>query len=326
MISPHHVSHPFLLLLLLRVLSTVAQSSLVCGTIGYHDEVNVSNYMGNFFYRGLTSFTLCAAYCKKDPRCEYFRYSYYSDADSQYCEFFNIDMSVLQSPDVSGANIYSTANFTVDSTSPFYYYDVGCAFPLFEEPVTVTSISTLAAITVTSTQLATIISTLPAVTKTSTVAGAAVITTQTTTQTLPAQTRTVTAPVYLTTTLTAVQNVTPQTSTVYYPVTTTISGLARTITASYMSTATAYVYVTSTRTLPAQTSTVYYAVTSTATSTAVYYLTATLTATITAQAQATQAPSPPPPQTITRISTRTYLSTTTDVRYLRTVTATRRVC
>ncbi|KAF3032705.1 hypothetical protein E8E12_001321 [Didymella heteroderae] len=113
--------------------------------------------MSNAFYGGLTSFTLCSSYCLKDSRCEAFRYSYWSDAGSQYCEFFDVDIF---------------ANFTADSTSPYYYYDRGCAFPPFEDPVTVTSVSTPAAITVTSTRLATLTSTLSGVTITSTVAGA----------------------------------------------------------------------------------------------------------------------------------------------------------
>jgi hypothetical protein len=52
--------------------------------------------MSTAFYDGLTSFLLCSAYCQKDARCESFRYSYWSDADSQYCEFFDEDMYVVQ--------------------------------------------------------------------------------------------------------------------------------------------------------------------------------------------------------------------------------------
>ncbi|KAF2439114.1 hypothetical protein P171DRAFT_490550 [Karstenula rhodostoma CBS 690.94] len=45
--------------------------------------------MGNFFYKAPSTFALCADFCKNDfPQCKSFRYSYYSDADSQYCEFF----------------------------------------------------------------------------------------------------------------------------------------------------------------------------------------------------------------------------------------------
>lgn len=45
--------------------------------------------MGNFFFKAPSVFALCADFCKRDyPRCKSFRYSYYSDADSQYCEFF----------------------------------------------------------------------------------------------------------------------------------------------------------------------------------------------------------------------------------------------
>jgi N-acetylneuraminic acid mutarotase len=69
---------------------TTAQS-LICGTLGYHDNNNISYYGGNFFYGTQSSFTICAAYCKQDQSCKGFRYSYWSDSGSQYCEFFNVD-------------------------------------------------------------------------------------------------------------------------------------------------------------------------------------------------------------------------------------------
>ena len=83
----------YLLILLASVSSAVAQGSN-CGTLGNHNELSYPNYMGNYFYHGLTSFALCTIYCQRDARCEAFRYSYWSDADSQYCEFFNdrVDM------------------------------------------------------------------------------------------------------------------------------------------------------------------------------------------------------------------------------------------
>jgi hypothetical protein len=80
-----------LLLLILHVL-TVAAQSLICGTTGDHDEVDTSWYMSNAFYGGLTSFKLCSSYCLQDSRCLAFRYSYWSDANSQYCEFFDVPM------------------------------------------------------------------------------------------------------------------------------------------------------------------------------------------------------------------------------------------
>ena len=67
-------------------------SAQICGTLGYHNATNLSYYMGNFFYNGLSTFTLCAAYCQQDTQCEAFRYSYWSDANAQYCEFFNTRM------------------------------------------------------------------------------------------------------------------------------------------------------------------------------------------------------------------------------------------
>lgn len=77
---------------ILSLLSLTAAQSLICGTLGYHDESAITYYMGNFFYSGLTAFALCAEYCQEDTRCEAFRYSYWSDADTQYCEFFDTDL------------------------------------------------------------------------------------------------------------------------------------------------------------------------------------------------------------------------------------------
>jgi hypothetical protein len=63
---------------------------IICGEIGIHNDSRISYYMGNFFYKGPATFALCALYCKKDTgRCKSFRYSYYSDAAAQYCEFFD---------------------------------------------------------------------------------------------------------------------------------------------------------------------------------------------------------------------------------------------
>jgi hypothetical protein len=61
----------------------------ICGAVGYHDPDKISYYMGNFFYKGPTTFALCASYCMKDDPCKAFRYSYFSDAAAQYCEFFD---------------------------------------------------------------------------------------------------------------------------------------------------------------------------------------------------------------------------------------------
>jgi hypothetical protein len=62
----------------------------ICGLIGIHNDTKISYYMGNFFYKGRQSFSLCALYCRKDSnRCKSFRYSYYPDAAAQYCEFFD---------------------------------------------------------------------------------------------------------------------------------------------------------------------------------------------------------------------------------------------
>ncbi len=66
-----------------------ASAQLICGTLGYHDVTNLYFYMSNGFYNGLSTFALCASYCQKDSLCKAFRYSYWSDAGSQYCEFFD---------------------------------------------------------------------------------------------------------------------------------------------------------------------------------------------------------------------------------------------
>jgi hypothetical protein len=56
-------------------------------------ETLMTNYMGNFFYRGPDTFALCASYCKSDPtRCKAFRYSYWADADAQYCESYDFGL------------------------------------------------------------------------------------------------------------------------------------------------------------------------------------------------------------------------------------------
>lgn len=76
--------------LLLAVAAMGAWAANICGTIGIHNSSKVDYYMGNFFYKGPSIFTLCASYCKKDsPKCKSFRYSYWGDAAGQYCEFFD---------------------------------------------------------------------------------------------------------------------------------------------------------------------------------------------------------------------------------------------
>jgi hypothetical protein len=70
------------------IVGTIAVT--ICGTKGAHDESKISFYMLNAFYKGPTTFALCALYCKKDSgKCKSFRYSYWSDAATQYCEFFD---------------------------------------------------------------------------------------------------------------------------------------------------------------------------------------------------------------------------------------------
>ena len=80
----------FSLILSLVSLTPLVAAANVCGLVGIHNDTLISYYMGNFFYKGPTTFALCAAYCKTDPtKCKAFRYSYWSDAQAQYCEFFD---------------------------------------------------------------------------------------------------------------------------------------------------------------------------------------------------------------------------------------------
>lgn len=64
------------------------EADQVCGGIGTNNATGVTFYMGNFFFKAPSTFALCANFCQNDDRCKSFRYSYYSDADAQYCEFF----------------------------------------------------------------------------------------------------------------------------------------------------------------------------------------------------------------------------------------------
>lgn len=77
------------LLLLTALHVQQAISARICGSIGKHDYSGTTFYMGNFFFKAPSTFALCAGFCQNDyPRCKSFRYSYFSDADAQYCEFF----------------------------------------------------------------------------------------------------------------------------------------------------------------------------------------------------------------------------------------------
>ena len=59
-----------------------------CGVVGSFNQSITNFYMGNFFYNAASTFALCADVCQNDSNCLSFRYSYYSDANAQYCEFF----------------------------------------------------------------------------------------------------------------------------------------------------------------------------------------------------------------------------------------------
>ena len=83
--------HSFVLILLtvLGLFVPRNDAGQICGDIGTHNYTGITYYMGNFFFKAPSTFALCADFCKNDyPRCKSFRYSYYSDADAQYCEYF----------------------------------------------------------------------------------------------------------------------------------------------------------------------------------------------------------------------------------------------
>ncbi|KAH9877977.1 hypothetical protein J1614_003194 [Plenodomus biglobosus] len=161
-------SQSLLLLLSITTVSTAA----ICGLVGIHNPDALDLYMGNFFYNGPSNFALCAAWCKNDPtRCRSFRYSYYGDSNSQYCEFFD---GALE------------GNVTPDSSQPFFYYDVACGFPDFVPASTVTSTTTVGdggaaapAQTITTTQFQVITETQMQITTTTTTATATTTTTTT---------------------------------------------------------------------------------------------------------------------------------------------------
>ncbi|KAF2851380.1 hypothetical protein T440DRAFT_62170 [Plenodomus tracheiphilus IPT5] len=121
----HKATIPLSFLAFLSYLIASVSAATICGFVGIHDANVLNQYMGNFFYNGPSNFALCAAWCKNDPNnCRSFRYSYYGDANAQYCEFFD-----------SGLD----GNVTADNTQPYFYYDIGCGFPDFIAPTTVTT-------------------------------------------------------------------------------------------------------------------------------------------------------------------------------------------
>ncbi|KAF1921590.1 hypothetical protein BDU57DRAFT_563622 [Ampelomyces quisqualis] len=169
-------------------LLTIVSAANICAVKGMHDTEKLSFYMLNFFSKGPSTFALCASWCKNDSaKCKSFRYSYWSDAAAQYCEFFEYGLE---------------GNITADSNSPYWYYDIGCAFPTYAAGGTVTVTSQGGSVTVTqtsyqvqtSTQTITSTSVPPPRTITTTSVPAATTQTQTvfvtTTSRLPASTQT----------------------------------------------------------------------------------------------------------------------------------------
>ncbi|KAF2261296.1 hypothetical protein CC78DRAFT_608422 [Lojkania enalia] len=168
---PRPPPHPLLLATTLIALSNIAKAA-VCGDRGSHDFSKQSFYMGNFFFGAPSTFSLCADFCKKDaPRCKSFRYSYYSDANSQYCEYFENYMTrmesqtrkreqvatVMQIPRLTTTSNEPSTWFTPQSDEPYYYFDMDCiGFPEYNTPSanaasTTTTSTAISRITVTTT-------------------------------------------------------------------------------------------------------------------------------------------------------------------------------
>jgi hypothetical protein len=66
------------------------KADVICGGLGSYNISVTTFYMGNFFFKAPSTFALCGDFCKNDDRCRSFRYSWYADPDSQYCEFFDL--------------------------------------------------------------------------------------------------------------------------------------------------------------------------------------------------------------------------------------------
>jgi hypothetical protein len=81
----------------LLAFASSAFAANICGSVGIHNDTKIDYYMGDFFYKGpaIAIVALCASWCKKDtPKCKAFRWSYYADSASQYCEFFDNGLQV----------------------------------------------------------------------------------------------------------------------------------------------------------------------------------------------------------------------------------------
>lgn len=73
----------------LLLFTSSAAAAQICGGVGSYNSSTTFFYMSNFFSKAASTFGLCADFCKSSyPSCKSFRYSYWSDADAQYCEFF----------------------------------------------------------------------------------------------------------------------------------------------------------------------------------------------------------------------------------------------
>ncbi|KAF1948681.1 hypothetical protein CC80DRAFT_556110 [Byssothecium circinans] len=142
------------ILLLFLCITQVLSAGQLCGNVGTHDAAKTTFYMGNFFFKAPSTFALCADFCKNDyPACKSFRYSYYVDADAQYCEFFGAWLETY---------------FIPDATQPYYYYDVDCGFPIWAitetyiSSTTITATLTIPQTTTTATLKSTVLATVTA--------------------------------------------------------------------------------------------------------------------------------------------------------------------
>lgn len=103
----------------LLALATSGLAANICGQVGKHDQNKISHYMGNFFWKGPTTFALCALYYKKDaPKCKSFQYSYFSDATGQYCEFSK--MHCKCSPPASLLRSRESIDAILEKASPMW--------------------------------------------------------------------------------------------------------------------------------------------------------------------------------------------------------------
>ncbi|KAF2732910.1 hypothetical protein EJ04DRAFT_577988 [Polyplosphaeria fusca] len=165
-----------LVLCFLALLPFLSQAQTCCKK-GFHNFDKKQPYMGNFFYNSPSIFGLCASFCRADAnsRCKSFRFSFWDDAGTQYCEFF--DQYIDQ------------AWYTANEGSNYYYCDIDCTgYPAFAvvstSTITITKPASTATMTSTSTVTMMSVSTKPGPTTTSVTTSVSVKSGPTTTTTV----------------------------------------------------------------------------------------------------------------------------------------------